>query len=113
MKVNMKIKKKEMEVKGIRFSTEVDGKEVARAFLYILFNDLHEEPFGFLEDVHVDKSQRRKGIATQLLNQVINDAKKRGCYKIVATSRHARPEVHRLYKRIGFKDQGIEFRLDF
>ena len=109
----MKIEKRTIKVKGIRFSTEVDDKEVARAFLYILYNDLHAEPFGFLEDVYVDESLRGQGIGTQLLNQVINDAKKRGCYKIVATSRHARPEVHRLYKRIGFKDQGIEFRLDF
>ena len=112
MKVNMKAKKKEMKVKGIRFSTEVDGKEVARAFLYILFNNLHEEPFAFLEDVHVNENLRGYGIGTQLLDQVISEAKKRGCYKIVATSRHSRTKVHKLYKHLGFKNQGIEFRLD-
>jgi GNAT superfamily N-acetyltransferase len=109
----MKIKKKVMKVKGIRFYREINGKEIGRASLYIIYNDLHKEPFGFLEDVHVDKDQRKKGIATQLLNQVIDEAKKRGCYKIIATSRHNRPKVHKLYKRIGFKDQGVEFRLGF
>lgn len=109
----MKIKKKIMKIKGLRFSVIIKNKEVARAFLYILLNNLHEEPFGFLEDVYVDKSQRKKGIATKLLNQIINEAKKRGCYKIVATSRYSRSEVHKLYERIGFKNRGIEFRLDF
>lgn len=108
----MEIKKKTMKVKGLRFSVIIKNKEVGRASLYILINDLHERPFGFLEDLHVDKSQRRKGIATQLLNQVIGEAKEKRCYKIVATSRYDRPEVHKLYERLGFKKQGIEFRLD-
>ena len=89
----MKIKKKIIEGKGIRFSTEVDGEEAGRAFLYILFNDLHEEPFGFLEDVYINKSSRGQGIGTKLLNKVINEAKRNECYKIVATSRYSRPKV--------------------
>lgn len=109
----MEIKKKTIEGKGIRFSAEVDGKEVGRAFLYILFNDLHKKPFGFLEDVYIDENLRGQGIGTQLLNKVINEAKRNECYKLVATSRHFRDKVHKLYKRLGFKDQGIEFRLDF
>ena len=109
----MEIKKKTMMVKGIKFSTEIDGKEIGRAFLYILLNDLHEEPFGYLEDVYVNENFRREGICTQLLNEVIEEAKRRGCYKIVATSRYIRKEIHKLYEHFGFKEQGIEFRLDF
>jgi GNAT superfamily N-acetyltransferase len=109
----MEIKKVTIKVKGIKFSAEINDKEVGRALLYILLNNLHKEPFGFLEDVYVDENLRGKGIGTQLLNQVINEAKRRGCYKVVATSRYERPEVHKLYERIGFKRQGIEFRLDF
>ena len=109
----MEIKKKTMIVEGIKFSTEINGKEVGRAFLYILLNDIHQEPFGYLEDVYVDENFRRKGICTKLLNEVIEEAKKRGCYKIVATSRYIRKEVHKLYERLAFKEQGIEFRLDF
>jgi len=109
----MEIKKKTIEGKGIRFSIEINAKEVGRAFLYVLHNDLHKKPFGFLEDVFIDENLRGKGIGTQLLNEVIEEAKKSKCYKIVATSRHSRDKVHKLYKRLGFKDQGIEFRLDF
>ncbi len=109
----MKIKKKKEECKGLRFSVVINGEEVGRAFLYILYNNLHEEPFGFLEDVYIDKNLRGQGFGTQLLDKVMKEAKKEGCYKIIATSRHARPKVHKLYKRLGFKNQGIEFRLNF
>jgi len=109
----MKIKKKVIKGKGIKFFVEIDGEEVGRAFLYILKNDLHEKPFGFLEDVYINENLRGQGIGSQLLGEVINEAKIGGCYKIVATSRHSRPKVHKLYKHIGFKNQGIEFRLDF
>ena len=109
----MEIKKKTMMVKGIKFFIKIDGEEVGRAFLYILHNDLHKELFGYLEDVYVNENFRRKGICTKLLDEVIEEAKKRGCYKIVATSRYIREEVHELYERLGFKKQGIEFRLYF
>lgn len=109
----MKIKKKTVEGKGIKFFIEIDGKEVGRAFLYILHNDLHEKPFGFLEDVYINENLRGQGIGTKLLNEIIEEAKRNECYKIVATSRYSRPKVHKLYERLGFENQGIEFRLDF
>lgn len=108
----MLIKKRIIEGKGIKFSREINGKEIGRAFLYILHNDLHKQPFGFLEDVFVDEGFRGKGIGTVILNKVMREAEKQGCYKIVATSRYSRPKVHRLYKCLGFKDWGKEFRLD-
>jgi len=88
------------------------GRVIGRAYLYVLRNDLHDRPFGFLEDVHVDPAFRGQGLATQLVHCVINEARKRGCYKLVAASRHERDKVHDLYLRIGFKDHGLEFRLD-
>ena len=54
----MDIKEKEIIGKSIKFYIEDDGKEVARAYLYIIKNDLHKEPFGLMEDVFVDESQR-------------------------------------------------------
>ena len=36
---------------GIRFSIRSDAEEVARAYLYVMHNDLHDAPFGLLEDV--------------------------------------------------------------
>jgi GNAT superfamily N-acetyltransferase len=106
-----KINKKSAKAEGIKFFVEKDGKEVARAFLYMMKNDLKKEPFGFLEDLFVDEQLRGQGIGTKLLNTVIAEAKKLGCYKLVATSRYERKNVHKIYEKAGFKNFGIEFKM--
>ncbi len=112
----MHIEKTAAKSEGVRFSVDRDGKEVARAYLFLMWNSLHEAPFGLLEDVYVDEPARGSGLGTEIVNAVVTEAKGRGCYKcykLVATSRYARPKVHELYARLGFKDHGKEFRMDF
>jgi GNAT superfamily N-acetyltransferase len=105
------INKKEVRSSGVKFFIEKDGKEVARAFLYTMNNDLHKEPFGLLEDLFVDESLRGQGIGTELLNMVISEAKNLCCYKLVATSRYEREGVHKMYEKAGFEKFGIEFKM--
>lgn len=109
----MDIKEKEIIGKSIKFYIEDDGKEVARAYLYIIKNDLHREPFGFLEDVFVNESKRGKGLGSRIVKHLIEQAKEKGCYKLVCTSRYTKPKVHELYLKCGFKEHGKEFRIDF
>lgn len=108
----MEIQKALLQSEAIRFSATEDGKEVGRAFLYIIKNDLHDQSYGFMEDLFVEESHRKHGIGRQLVEEMIAEAKIRGCYKILGTSRRERPEVHEFYKKFGFKDYGLEFRLD-
>jgi len=75
-------------------------------------NDLHDRPFGLMEDVYVHESVRGQGIGTKLVKEIIKIAKAQGCYKLIATSRHARTKVHELYLTLGFADHGKEFRID-
>lgn len=96
----------------VKFTKEENGQEVGRASLYVLFNDLHEEPYGLLEDVFVDEAFRGKGYGHELVHAVIDEAKKRNCYKLIATSRESRPEVHAMYEKYGIKKYGVEFRMD-
>jgi len=109
----MKINKKIINVNGIRFYIKNSGEEAARAYLYILKNDLHEAPFGLMEDVLVKENYRSQGLGTKLVKEIIKAAKGKGCYKLIATSRNKREKVHNLYKRLGFKDWGKEFRINF
>lgn len=108
----MEIKQKNITASGIKFLVEDGGREVARAYLYIMHNDLHIRPFGFMEDVYVDESLRGKGLGTQLVEKVLEAARRENCYKLIANSRHGREKLHELYKKIGFNDWGIEFRID-
>lgn len=99
---------------GIRLSMQDDqDDEVGRAFLFLMYNDLHPDPFGLLEDVWVADALRGQRLGTALIQRVIKMAKGLGCYKLIATSRHARPKIHALYRRLGFRNQGKEFRIDF
>jgi hypothetical protein len=43
----------------------------------------------------------------------MEEARRRRCYKLIATSRDERPRVHDLYRRLGFEEWGREFRLNF
>ncbi|OIO50341.1 MAG: GNAT family N-acetyltransferase [Parcubacteria group bacterium CG1_02_44_65] len=109
----MDIKQETTNARGIKFFIEDGGQEIARAYLYIFKNDLHKEPFGFMEDVFVAEEYRSQGLGTKLVKKVIETAKQNNCYKLVATSRHERSKVHDLYERLGFKDWGKEYRIDF
>ena len=106
------ITREERAARGIRFSIAGPSGEVARAYLYLMTNDLHEAPFGLLEDVFVAESERGSGLGTALVNEVIAAAREAGCYKLVATSRASRPKVHELYERLGFANYGLEFRMN-
>jgi GNAT superfamily N-acetyltransferase len=109
----MKIDRQPRAATGIRFSIRADGREIARAFLYVMSNDLHDAPFGLLEDVFVDESQRGSGVGSALVKEVVAAARGAGCYKLIATSRTSRPKVHELYERLGFEKHGVEFRMNF
>ena len=108
----MEIKQENFSSRGVRFSLQVDSTEIARAFLYILTNNLHAQPFGFLEDVFVQEEWRSKGYGKKIVQAVIQEARKQGCYKLIGTSRYQREKVHQFYKQLGFQDYGKEFRLD-
>lgn len=103
---------KGVESRGIRFAVLESGQEVGRAYLYIMRNDLHHAPFGLMEDVFVDEGSRGSGYGTVLVNRVIQEARDARCYKLIATSRHARTRVHDLYTQLGFLNHGLEFRMN-
>lgn len=109
----MDVSRKKLPAQGLRFSVSSDGAELARAYLYLMHNDLHQEPFGLMEDVFVDESQRGSGLGTRMVHEIVAAAREAGCYKLIATSRDSRPKVHELYRRLGFSDHGREFRMNF
>ncbi len=103
---------KENKSYAIKVTAEENGEILGSAYLYIMFNDLHKEPFGFLENVFVEEKSRGKGIGTKLIEKAITEARGQNCYKIICTSRYENEKVHGLYKKLGFKDYGKEFRMD-
>lgn len=97
---------------AIKITATEDDKEIGRARLYILYNDLHAEPFGLIEDVFVEEKYRGSGVGTKLVQGLIEESKKIGCYKLIATVRNSKEEACAWYEKFGFKNYGVEFRMD-
>ncbi len=105
--------KKETKNYQLRISVQEHGQEVGSAFLSIIYNDKHADPYGLMENVYVSPEYRGKGFGTLLVKELILQAKKVGCYKLIGQSRYGKEGVHQLYIRQGFLDHGKNFRMDF
>lgn len=109
----MEIIKRPILTHGIKYSAIQNEVDVGRGRLFFISNDLHVEPYAYIEDIFVSEVQRQKGIGTRLVEQLIHDAQTTGCYKVIACSRLERIDVHSFYEKPGFKKHGYEFRIDF
>ena len=98
---------------SFRFCINSETEEIGHAYLFLITNDLHEQPYGLLEDLYVNPDHRSEGVGRKLVEEVISKAKEVGCYKLIGTSRDEREKVHAWYERIGFKNYGRAFRMDF
>ena len=92
-----------VEAKGIKFFIKENERTIARAYLYIMHNDLHFRP---LKNVYVNENNRGEGLGTKLVERVIEAAKERDCYKLIVANRSSRFKVHQLYNRLGFQEYG-------
>ena len=108
----MVFKKAKSESRGVRLAVFEAGKEAGRLFIYILRNELHREPFAIFEDLFVLPECRGRGLGRALLKRAIKIAKQSGCYKIISYSRHSRKNLHKFYRSLGFKNHGVELRID-
>ncbi len=97
---------------GLKLTFSDNGQEIARVRIYFISNDLHPQPYALIEDLFVQEEFRGQSLGTKLMQAAIEEAKKKGCYKILATSRKEREKVHEFYRKLGFKEWGKEFRID-
>ncbi len=109
MKITKLVSKKPYVVK---FECRENGKKIAWAFLYVIFQDRHKEPYGLMENVYVEQEYRGRGLGSRLVKLVMREARKRKCYKLIGTSKFANADAHKFYQRFGIKKVGYEFRLD-
>jgi ribosomal protein S18 acetylase RimI-like enzyme len=100
-------------ISGSRLSICFEDSEIGHAYLYILRNDIHEEPFAYLEDVYVEQQWRGSPAGEALVTHAINVAKEAGCYKIIGNVKHEHVCTLRWYRRFGFLNKANEVRIDF
>jgi GNAT superfamily N-acetyltransferase len=64
-----------------------------------------------VESVHVDAAMRGKKIGEAMMRWAIDEARRRGCFRIQLTSNAARTDAHRFYQRLGFAPSHVGFKL--
>ena len=72
------------------------------------------QPFMVVEDVIVDKHQRRLGIASLLMRELERCAVKHNCSYIIFVTESERTEAHRFYESLGYRSdayKGVKKRL--
>ena len=96
------------------YCAEVTGQLVGTATLLLMPNLTYAcEPTAFIEAVVVREQWRRRGIATAMLERVLDDARAAGCNKVQLLShkRHVDDGGHALYEKLGFEAEAEGFRL--
>ncbi len=69
---------------------------------------MHPGPEGYLSELFIHESARGQGVGSKLLDVVVQEAKARGCYRLMLINMKARES----YQREFYKKQGWEERPD-
>jgi len=92
------------------FVVIMDGRVVGSTTLFIELKFIHQGGrVGHIEDVVVAKEYQSKGIGEQLINHVLDYAKKNDCYKTILD---CSDDVKPFYEKIGFKIHSNCMRYD-
>ena len=67
-----------------------------------------------IENVIVDPAARSQGIGETMMRWAIDEARRRGCFRIQLTSNKVRERAHRFYERLGFvaSHEGMKLRFE-
>lgn len=97
-KMNETFTRIENDENYILLGLKIDGR-LAGSVMGIICQELYGDckPFMVVEDVIVDKSFRRKGIGTKLMNRLETIAKQRNCCNIIFVTETERKDAHRFY----------------
>lgn len=64
-----------------------------------------------VESVRVRSAERGSGLGTELIQWIIDDARRRGCARMELTSNAERVAARRFYERLGFRASHLGFKL--
>jgi ribosomal protein S18 acetylase RimI-like enzyme len=94
------------------FVVELDGRVAGAASFWVQPRLNWTSPQAWIPDLFVDPSFRRRGAARTLLDACVEEARRRGCHRLVLESGHHRAEAHQLYEAYGFEHYARAYSLE-
>jgi ribosomal protein S18 acetylase RimI-like enzyme len=91
---------------------EVDGEVAGLAALHVMNLVEHEEPGCVMSALVVGERFRRRGIGERLAEAVEEEARSRGCTRVVLSSAHRRADAHAFYEQLGYEHTGRRYAKD-
>lgn len=91
---------------GYHIMAKFDGKTIGRAFVYLL------DKTAYMEDVFVDPQFEGKGIATSLVDRVVQESMEAEVGTLLCTARSESTGALKIYSRMGFVEVGVNYRKD-
>ncbi|NYE71691.1 GNAT superfamily N-acetyltransferase [Microlunatus parietis] len=89
---------------GLQLSVlERDGEVVATTYLNVIPNlSRAASPYAIIENVVVDESLRGRGLGKLIMDHTLQEAWRRGCYKVMLLTGSKRASTHAFYRACGF-----------
>jgi GNAT superfamily N-acetyltransferase len=94
---------------------DVDGEVVGAFQLTIIrYVGYRGGKVAQVETVFVDATARGRGVGEAMMRWAIDEARRRGCFRLQLTTNKARARAHRFYERLGFtaSHEGMKLSLD-
>ncbi|AKV01390.1 GCN5-related N-acetyltransferase [Labilithrix luteola] len=94
---------------------EIEGRVVGAFQLTILqYVAYRGGRVALIENVIVDPTARRRGVGESMMRWAIEEARRRGCFRVQLTSNKVRTRAHRFYERLGFvaSHEGMKLALE-
>jgi GNAT superfamily N-acetyltransferase len=95
------------------YVAEYEDRIVGSFALLIMDNIGHlGTPSAIVEDVVVDPTRHGTGIGRKMMEFAMQNARDKGCYKLMLSSNARRERAHAFYEALGFERHGFSFRVE-
>lgn len=86
------------------FLLRSNGKYVGFSTCFFITSTFKVKPYLYIHDIYVEEDCENKGLGTQLLNGLIDFARKSGCCKVTLEVRYDNEIAKHVYSKQGFVD---------
>ena len=94
------------------FVAELDGQVAGAVSLWFQPRLNGTTLQAWIPALYGEPAFRRRGAARALLDACVEEARRRGCHRLVLESGHHRAEAHRLYEQYGFQHYARAYSLE-